>query len=80
MLETHSDFIVDRVRNAVASGLINKNDVSILFFQRQRLENSIRVIEIDDDGNPINPPPAYRAFFLDEQLKMLGVEVDGSHH
>ncbi len=73
VLETHSDFIVDRVRQAIAAGFLQKEDVSILFFERQRLENSITQIELDDSGNPINPPDNYRSFFLDEQMKNLGV-------
>ena len=73
VLETHSDFIVDRVRNGISTNLISKEDVSILFFKRSRLENKIIEIELDDLGDPINPPEDYRSFFLDEQMKMLGL-------
>lgn len=74
ILETHSDFIVDRIRLSVARGLVDPNDVSILFFERTRLDNRIIQIKINDSGEPISPPPQYRQFFLDEQLKLLGVE------
>lgn len=73
VLETHSDFIVDRVRKAVADGLISNDDVSILFFERERLENKITQIELDKIGDPVNTPPSYRSFFLDEQMAMLGI-------
>lgn len=73
VLETHSDFILDRVRNGIASKIIKKEDVSILFFRRSKLENKILEIELDDLGDPINPPDDYRSFFLDEQMKMLGI-------
>lgn len=73
VLETHSDFIVDRVRRAIAEKQIPKEDVSILFFERGRLENNITQIELNEFGDPINPPAAYRSFFIDEQMKVLGL-------
>jgi len=73
VLETHSDFIVDRVRLSIANGSIKKEDVAILFFERQRLENKIHVIRLDTDGEPMNPPRTYRDFFLGEQMKILGL-------
>lgn len=74
ILETHSDFIVDRVRTAISQGRLTPNDVSLLFFSRKRLENGITDIPLDDIGNPISPPKAYREFFLDEQMKSLGIQ------
>lgn len=73
VLETHSDFIVDRVRNSIADSRLSVEDVSILFFERQRLENSICNIRLNEKGEPINPPLAYRSFFIGEQMKMLGL-------
>ncbi|PCI04550.1 MAG: hypothetical protein COB78_09645 [Hyphomicrobiales bacterium] len=73
ILETHSDFIVDRVRKAVADGVLQPEDVSILFFERKKLENSITQIELDKNGEPISAPKAYRAFFMGEQMHMLGL-------
>ena len=73
LLETHSDYIVDRIRHAVAIGNIKPSDVSILFFERKRLENTVTLIEVDDSGIPIDPPDSYRSFFLDEQMKILGL-------
>jgi predicted ATPase len=74
IIETHSDFIVDRIRNLIATGKLQKDEVSILFFHRLKLENAIHPIELDDAGSPIDPPPEYRAFFLGEQMRMLGVD------
>lgn len=73
VLETHSDFIVDRVRKAISDGLIKNDDVSLLFFERERLENKITQIELDKAGDPVNTPPSYRSFFIDEQMSMLGI-------
>ena len=75
VIETHSDFIVDRIRMAVADRAISADDVSILFFERDHLETSIKEIQLDKDGEPVNPPESYRNFFLGEQLRLLGVEL-----
>lgn len=74
LLETHSDFIVDRIRNCVLRGTVEPDDVALLFFQRGRLENHICPIPLTNEGSPLNPPDAYRSFFIDEQMKILGVE------
>ncbi len=74
VLETHSDFIVDRVRAAISKKEIDPSDVSILFFERRRLENVVHQVDLDENGDPIDPPAGYRSFFVDEQLRMLGIE------
>ena len=73
ILETHSDFILDRVRLAVSNKLINAEDVSILFFERGRLENEIHSVALDTNGEPASPPQKYREFFQREQMHILGV-------
>lgn len=73
VIETHSDFIVDRIRTAIASKTIKSDEVSILFFERGRLENRISEIRLDDRGEPIDPPQSYRSFFIGEQMKILGL-------
>lgn len=79
ILETHSDFIVDRIRNSIFKNIIKKEDVSILFFERSRLENKITPIRLDDFGEPVDPPDSYRAFFIGEQLRNLGAEDDANN-
>lgn len=73
VLETHSDFIVDRIRLAIRNKQIAVEDVSILFFERRRLENVIHSIQLNQDGDPISPPESYRSFFIDEQMNLLGL-------
>ncbi|MEQ8443001.1 MAG: AAA family ATPase [Alphaproteobacteria bacterium] len=74
VLETHSDFIVDRVRNAVFKGVLKPEDVSIIFFERVRLETKATQINLDANGDPIDVPNNYRLFFAKEQLRLLGAE------
>lgn len=71
LIETHSDYLIDRVRREIASGTIRPDDVAILFFDKPKIETTINLIELDDVGNVVNPPDSYRQFFLEEQLEML---------
>jgi energy-coupling factor transporter ATP-binding protein EcfA2 len=71
VIETHSDFIVDRIRQEVASGAIDFNSVGILFFDKQDFETKVHVISLDKLGNILNAPPSYREFFLREELNLL---------
>lgn len=74
VLETHSDFIVDRIRNAIYRREIQPEDVSLIFFERVRLETCAMEIVLDENGEPTAPPEAYRDFFAREQLRVLGVD------
>ncbi|WP_158547355.1 AAA family ATPase [Rhodovulum sp. 12E13] len=73
IIETHSDYILDRIRMAVARNEIDSEDISLLFFRRNRLDNAIEEIGIDENGDPVSPPEEYRSFFRDEQLRSLGL-------
>lgn len=73
IIETHSDYLVDRLRMAVRDGVLKKKDVSLLYFQRCSNEASIHPIKLDDQGNIVDPPSGYRDFFLSEERKILGI-------
>jgi hypothetical protein len=72
VVETHSDYLIDRIRMDVRDkrGLEPK-DVCIIFFERHGLDVTMRQIVIDDKGNILNAPASYRQFFLAEQLRAL---------
>jgi energy-coupling factor transporter ATP-binding protein EcfA2 len=69
VIETHSDFLIDRVRQEVAEGTINTKDVVILYFDKRKLETTIHEIEIDSGGNIVGAPDNYRSFFMEEELR-----------
>lgn len=73
VIETHSDFILDRIRNGIRDKKITNRDVSILFFERYRLENVVTQIELDENGDVFDAPDSYRKFFIDEQMQLLGI-------
>lgn len=74
IVETHSDYLVDRVRMEIRDGLfdLDQDDVSILYFEKTELDTTIHSIRIDEQGQPINPPKGYRNFFLRERERLLG--------
>ena len=72
LIETHSDYIVDRVRISVRQGLLKPDDVSILYFEPNGNAVNIHNMGLDDDGNLEGAPPGYREFFLRETDQLLG--------
>ena len=74
IVETHSDFILDRVRVMVRKGIIKESDVSIIYFERRPDGNSVKIfnIDVDSDGNILNAPNSYRDFFVAETDTVLG--------
>jgi hypothetical protein len=74
VVETHSDYIIDRLRSDIRdSKNLTCNDVLILFFERQDLDIKIHPINIDERGNLRKVPQGYRSFFLQEQQLLLGI-------
>ncbi len=71
VIETHSDFLVDRIRMEIARKHISARDVQILFFEKKNIETVVHKIDLDRAGNIINAPKSYRRFFLDEETDLL---------
>lgn len=71
VIETHSDYLIDRIRYEVASGKMMPEDVRILFFDRPSFNVKIWEISLDANGNLLNAPPSYRGFFLDEEMRLM---------
>lgn len=74
VVETHSDYLIDRVRMDVRDKKMPKpDDVAIIFFERHGSEVSLRNMKLDEEGNLINVPDNYRRFFLNEERRLLGI-------
>ena len=73
VIETHSDYIVDRILLDVRDKrtMLKPDDISILYFDREDLDVTIHSIRIDDEGNVIDPPDGYRSFFRDELKRVI---------
>lgn len=70
LVETHSDFTIDRYRlNIKKNGNIPSQ---ILYFERLGGANTVTPISIEKDGSiSANQPDTYRDFFLNESLSNL---------
>ena len=75
LVETHSDYILDRVRMDVRDGKTNLKpaDVSILYFEPVGPEVKIHSLALDEDGNVVNAPLSYRRFFMEETRRSIGI-------
>ena len=75
VIETHSDYLLDRVRMEVRDGTsgLKPKDVSILFFERIGLDVKIHSLRIGKQGNIQDMPKGYRQFFMEETAKSLGL-------
>lgn len=73
LVETHSDFIIDRVRMAVRDTLggLRPEDVSILYFKREEQAVQIHSISVDSLGNIKDAPAGYRKFFMEELRRSM---------
>ncbi len=71
VVETHSDYIVDRVRLEIARGAIPHTDVALLWFEAAGTGSTVHEIALDPLGNIVDPPTGYRDFFLQEELALL---------
>jgi len=75
IIETHSDYIIDRVRMDVRDGTtgLKPEDVSILYFEPGDLAVKIHSIRIDKAGNVLDAPKSYGNFFMDEVSRSIGL-------
>jgi len=73
IIETHSDFTINRFRYEMHSEEKDINfKAKILYFQRNINGNTITEIPINKEGSYSEAvPSSYRNFFIDEELKLL---------
>ena len=73
VIETHSDYLVDRIRMEVRRKVLTPEDVSLLYFERGKSGATIHNLELDANGSITNPPAGFRQFFLKEERDLLGI-------
>lgn len=74
LVETHSDYMVDRARIEIMRGNISKDDVSLIYLEPKRNVVNAHNISFDEMGNMIGVPPRFRDFFLKESSRLMGFE------
>jgi hypothetical protein len=73
IVETHSDYIIDRFRQQQKKSQ-DKSYVHVLFFLREKGINKVFSIDIDNNGDyDKEQPEEFREFFINEGLENLGL-------
>ncbi len=74
IIETHSDYLLDRIRMDIRDRkFLTPDDVAILYFERTKGGVQIHSLEIDKSGNIVNVPATYRQFFLEEERRFFSM-------
>lgn len=72
--ETHSDYMIDRMRIEIMKGNVKPDDVSLIYLEAGK--NGVTQthnITFDEQGNMDGVPDGYRKFFLHETNELLGL-------
>lgn len=72
IIETNSDYMVDRARIEIMRGNIDKDDVSLIYLEHKKNVVKVHNISFDEMGNLIGVPPHFRDFFLQESGRLMG--------
>lgn len=73
LLETHSDYLIDRYRLRMHDDN-GSSHAQVVFFHRFEKGNRADVLVIEPDGKyPSHQPPAFRDFFVREEVRLLEV-------
>ena len=72
LVETHSDYIIDRTRIEIRRKNISPECVSLIYLEP--LKNTVKAhnLNFDDQGNLLGAPDGYRDFFIKESDRFLG--------
>ncbi len=73
LVETHSDFIVDRICTEIRDKKISPENVSLVYHEMKKGYVQLHNITFDKMGNLENVPDGYRDFFMHEMNKVLGL-------
>ena len=72
IVETHSDYMIDRARIEIIRGNIRPEDVSLIYFEPKGRIVKVHNISFDKMANMVGVPPHYGDFFLKESKRLLG--------
>lgn len=72
LIETHSDFTINRFRYNIFKSQKCKSKGQVLFFERSEIGTKVTALKFNNNGQyPEEMPDTYGSFFIDEELKML---------
>ena len=74
IVETHSDYMIDRARIEIRKGTIRPEDVSLIYLEPKGRTVKVHNISFDKTGDMISIPNSYREFFMKEVTHLMGFE------
>ena len=74
IVETHSDYMIDRARIEIRKGTIRPEDVSLIYFEPKGRVVNVHNIGFDEMANMTGVPAHFREFFLKESDLLMGFE------
>ena len=74
IVETHSDYMIDRARIEIKKGSISPEDVSLIYLEPKGRVVKVHNISFDKMGDMVSIPKAYREFFMKEVTRLMGFE------
>ena len=72
IIETHSDYMIDRARIDIIRGNIHPEDVSLIYFEPKGNIVEVHNITFDKMANMVGVPSHYGKFFLKETNRLMG--------
>ena len=73
VVETHSDYLIDRFRLRVRKTHQPK-DAQVIFFSRSSVGNRAHILNINEKGQyPSEQPDEFRRFFINEEVSLLEI-------
>ena len=77
IVETHSDYMIDRIRIEIMNGKIKPDDVALNYLEADKSGKvTVHNIRFDEKANLENVPRGYRKFFSRETDRLIGLIKD----
>ena len=74
IVETHSQFIVDRLQVEILNGGIDPKDVSLIFIRKKGDKVKTHNVSFDRQSNFIGAPVGFQNFYVEEHHALLGFQ------
>ena len=74
IVETHSDYMIDRARVEIRKGTIRPENVSLIYLEPKGRTVKVHNISFDKTGDMVSIPNSYREFFMKETVQLMGFE------
>ncbi|MCC7026550.1 MAG: DUF3696 domain-containing protein [Saprospiraceae bacterium] len=75
VIETHSEYLLNRIRLAIVKGEVNSDDVKVVFVDNQAKDNVIHKISFSKKGQIVNAP---ENFFKTYMMDVMDIAINAA--